>query len=247
MKDSADTVKNISMELGGHAPYIVFADADIDSAIQGVLGSKFSNSGQTCISTNRIFVEKSISKEFSRSLVNEVNKLTVGNGLDEEINVGPLIDKDSMAKIMNQIDDAKQKDGKITCGGNKIDNDNGGYFIEPTVIENTNDQMLIAHEETFGPVAAIFTFETEEEVIKRANHDNYGLAGYCYTKDLGRSIKMMNELEYGILGINDSAPTVIQAPFGGIKESGIGNEGGKYGIEEYLIEKFVSVNSHSSD
>lgn len=245
MKDSADTVKNISMELGGHAPYIVFADADIDLAIQGVLGSKFTNSGQTCISTNRIFVEKSIAEDFSQKLAKEVKKLKVGNGLNEETNVGPLIDQASMSKIMNQIDDAKQKEGKIICGGIKKEDNNGGYFIEPTVIENANDQMLIAHEETFGPIAPIFTFETEEELIKRANHDNYGLAGYCYTKDLSRSIKMMNELEYGILGINDAAPTVIQAPFGGVKESGIGNEGGKYGIEEYLVEKFVSVNGNA--
>ena len=241
MKASADTVKNVSMELGGHAPYIIFADADIDSAIKGVIGSKFTNSGQTCISTNRIFVEESIAKEFSQKLAQKVERLTVGDGLNEETDVGPLIDEDSMLKILNQIDDAKQKEGKVICGGNKQSKPNEGYFLEPTVIENANDQMLIAQEETFGPVAPIFTFKTEEELIERANHDNYGLAGYCYTKDLSRGLRMMNELEYGILGINDASPTVIQAPFGGVKESGIGSEGGKYGIEEYLIEKFVSV------
>jgi len=241
MRDSAETVKNVSMELGGHAPYIIFADADIDSAVEGVLGSKFSNSGQTCISTNRIFVEESATKEFSQKLTQKVKQLTVGDGLNEETNVGPLIDQNSMSKILNQIEDAEQKEGKIVSGGKKTEEDSGGYFLEPTIIENANDQMLIAQEETFGPVAPIFTFKTEEELVERANHDHYGLAGYCYTSDLSRGLRMMNQLEYGILGINDSSPTVIQAPFGGVKESGIGSEGGKYGIEEYLIEKFVSI------
>lgn len=241
MKDSAETVKNVSMELGGHAPYIIFADADIDSAVKGVMGSKFTNSGQTCISTNRIFVEESVAKEFSQKLTHEVRQLKVGNGLNDETNIGPLIDQNSMTKILNQIDDAKQKEGKVVYGGNKKEEQCGGYFLEPTIIENANDQMLIAQEETFGPVAPIFTFKAEEELVERANHDNYGLAGYCYTKNLSRGLRMMNELEYGILGINDSSPTVIQAPFGGVKESGIGSEGGKYGIEEYLIEKFISV------
>lgn len=243
LRDSADTVKDVSMELGGHAPFIVFADADIRLAVEGVLTSKFTNSGQTCVSTNRIYVEKSIAEEFANTLTDEVKKLKVGDGLREEINVGPLINKKSMEKVRNQIDDAKNKNAKILCGGNIYDNDNDGHFMQPTVIQNATDDMLIAKEETFGPVVPIFAFENEEELIERANHKHYGLAGYCYTNGLSRGLRIMEELEYGIVGINDPAPFVIQAPFGGVKESGIGNEGGKYGLEGYLIDKFVSIDA----
>ncbi|WP_156985997.1 NAD-dependent succinate-semialdehyde dehydrogenase [Bacillus sp. A134] len=242
LRDSAETVKASSMELGGHAPFIVFADSDIDGAIDGVLMTKFTNSGQTCVSTNRIYVEKSIAEEFTSKLVQKVEKLKIGNGLDEDVNVGPVIDSNSFEKIMNQIADAKAKNGEVICGGRQYDNKTGGYFIEPTIISNANEDMLIAYEETFGPVVPIFTFKGEEEIIEKANHTHYGLAGYCYTKDLGRAFRMMEELEYGMVGINDPAPFAIHTPFGGVKESGLGQEGGKYGLEAYLITKYISFN-----
>ncbi|WP_040979732.1 NAD-dependent succinate-semialdehyde dehydrogenase [Oceanobacillus jeddahense] len=244
LKNSAETVKASSMELGGHAPFIVFADSDINVATDGVLMTKFTNSGQTCVSTNRIYVEKSIAEEFTSKLVQKVEELKIGNGLDEDVNVGPIIDSNSFEKIMNQITDAKAKNGEIICGGRQYDNKSDGYFIEPTIIVNANDDMLIAHEETFGPVVPIFTFENEEEIIEKANHTHYGLAGYCYTKDLGRAFKMMEELEYGMVGINDPAPFAIHTPFGGVKESGLGQEGGKYGLDAYLITKYVSFNTN---
>ncbi|WP_077600963.1 NAD-dependent succinate-semialdehyde dehydrogenase [Oceanobacillus sojae] len=242
LRDSAETVKASSMELGGHAPFIVFADSDIDVAIDGVLTTKFTNSGQTCVSTNRIYVEKSIAEEFTSKLVQKVEKLKIGNGLDEDVNVGPVIDSNSFEKIMNQIADAKAKNGEVICGGRQYDNGTSGYFIEPTIISNANEDMLIAYEETFGPVVPIFTFEGEEEIIEKANHTHYGLAGYCYTKDLSRAFRMMEELEYGMVGINDPAPFAIHTPFGGVKESGLGQEGGKYGLEAYLITKYISFN-----
>ncbi|MEK4302060.1 NAD-dependent succinate-semialdehyde dehydrogenase [Oceanobacillus sp. FSL W8-0428] len=242
LRDSAETVKASSMELGGHAPFIVFADSDIDVAIDGVLMTKFTNSGQTCVSTNRIYVEKSIAEEFTSKLVQKVEKLKIGNGLDEDVNVGPVIDSNSFKKIMNQIADAKAKNGEVICGGRQYDNKTSGYFIEPTIISNANEDMSIAYEETFGPVVPIFTFEGEEEIIEKANHTHYGLAGYCYTKDLGRAFRMMEELEYGMVGINDPAPFAIHTPFGGVKESGLGQEGGKYGLEAYLITKYISFN-----
>ncbi|HLR68727.1 MAG TPA: NAD-dependent succinate-semialdehyde dehydrogenase [Virgibacillus sp.] len=245
LRDSASTVKKASMELGGHAPLIVFEDADIDEAVQGVMQSKFKNSGQTCISTNRVYVAESIADEFGEKLAEKTSKLQVGNGLQDGINVGPLINENALKKVKEQVEDARNNNGKVLCGGKEADlnQDVNGHFYEPTVIQYANDQMRIATEETFGPVAPIFTFKDEDEVIKRANHDSYGLAAYCFTQDLGRGLRMMQELDYGIVGINDSLPIVIQAPFGGVKESGMGKEGGKYGLEEYLEEKYVSLST----
>ena len=242
IRDSADTVKKTSMELGGHAPYVVFEDADIDAAVNGVLISKFVNSGQTCISTNRIYVAESIANEFSEKLAAKVSTLVVGNGLEEGVNVGPLINQAALEKVKHQVEDAVKHGGKVLSGGNVFTLENGsGYFFEPTVIQYASDDMQITTEETFGPVAPIYTFKTEEEVVERANHAEYGLAAYCYTKDLGRGLRMMRALEFGIVGINDPAPAVVQAPFGGVKESGMGKEGGKYGLEDYLEEKYVSI------
>ncbi|MFD2131603.1 NAD-dependent succinate-semialdehyde dehydrogenase [Pseudogracilibacillus auburnensis] len=242
MRDAADTVKKVSMELGGHAPFIIFEDADLEEAVTGVLMTKFKNAGQTCISTNRVYVAESIAEEFGALLATKTAELTIGNGMDDGVDVGPLINAGALEKVAAQVEDATENGGKIIAGG-KVHSFSGGdgYFYEPTVIQYANEEMQIATEETFGPVAPIFTFQTEEEVIEKANHQEYGLAAYCYTKDLGRGLRMMRELEYGIVGINDLAPIVIQAPFGGIKESGIGKEGGKYGLEEYLEEKFVSI------
>ncbi|MCC3356809.1 NAD-dependent succinate-semialdehyde dehydrogenase [Bacillus sp. REN16] len=243
LRDSSDTVKAVSMELGGHAPFIVFDDSDIDFAVEGVLNTKFTNSGQTCVSTNRIYVQKNIAEKFSATLANKVSELKIGNGLDESVDVGPIIDQKSFEKIMDQIKDAKEKNAKILCGGEPYDYKTEGKFIQPTVIADATEDMLIATEETFGPVVPIFTFETEEEIIEKANHKYYGLAGYCFTSDLGRAFRLSEELEYGMVGVNDSAPFAIHAPFGGIKESGLGQEGGKYGLEGYLITKYISFNT----
>ncbi|VEF46324.1 succinate-semialdehyde dehydrogenase [NADP+] [Bacillus freudenreichii] len=242
VRDSADTMKKVSMELGGHAPYIVFEDADIDLAVEGVMLSKFKNSGQTCISTNRVYAHKSIAEEFAEKLAKRTAELKIGDGLEEGTDVGPLINKKSLDKMKEQVEDAVKNNAKVVTGGNVYDYEDGdGYFFEPTVILNATDDMVIASEETFGPIAPVFTFESEEEIVEKANNTLYGLAAYCYTKNLGRGLRMMKELEFGIIGINDPAPIVIQAPFGGIKESGMGKEGGKFGLEEYLEEKFVSI------
>ncbi len=242
IEQSASTVKKVSMELGGHAPLIVFDDADIDKAVRGVLMSKFKNTGQTCISTNRVYVHEAIAEEFAEKLAAKVGGLRIGNGLVEGTEVGPLIDQGALETVSAQVADAVKHDGQVICGGNvHTANDIDGYFYEPTVISGATEQMQIATEETFGPVAPIFTFASEAEIVERANHKEYALAAYCFTNDLGRGLRMMRELEYGIVGINDPTPVVIQAPFGGMKESGMGKEGGKYGIEEYLNEKYVSI------
>lgn len=244
-RDSAATMKKVSMELGGHAPYIVFADADLDVAINGILLSKFKNAGQTCISTNRIYVAESIAEQFGKKLAEKVSELKIGNGLEEGVEIGPLIDQQAMKKVNEQIVDAVDKGGKVIHGGKEYEPKRGdGYFYEPTIVQHATEDMKIASEETFGPVAPIFSFRTEEEVIEKANHESYGLAAYCFTNDLGRGLRMIRELEFGIVGLNDPTPIVIQAPFGGVKESGIGNEGGKYGLDEYLEEKFVSIRTN---
>lgn len=244
LRDSADTVKKASMELGGHAPFVIFEDADLDVAVQAVMLSKFKNNGQTCISTNRVYVAEAIAEEFGEKLAAETAKLKVGNGLDEDTDIGPLINQDAVEKIKSQVEDAVELQAKVLCGGKPYQREElTGYFYEPTVIQYANVDMKIATEETFGPVAPIFTFKDEEEVIARANGSAYGLAAYCYTRDLGRGLRMMRELDFGIVGINDSLPIVVQAPFGGVKESGMGKEGGKYGLNEYLEEKFVSIST----
>ncbi|GAK09219.1 NAD-dependent succinate-semialdehyde dehydrogenase [Geomicrobium sp. JCM 19038] len=242
MRDSAATMKRMSMELGGHAPFIIFEDADLEAAANGVLMSKFRNAGQTCISTNRVYVQQSVASEFGDLLARKVSELTVGDGTKEGVDVGPLINDGAVQKVNEHVQDACSKGGKVLSGGSIIESD--GNFFEPTVIQGATDTMRIATEETFGPVAPIFSFETTEEVIERANNSRYGLAGYCFTNDLSRAYEVMNELEYGIVGINDPTPITVQAPFGGIKESGTGKEGGKYGLDDYLIEKFVSIKTN---
>lgn len=244
LRDSAATVKKASMELGGHAPFVIFEDADLEEAVRGVIQSKFKNTGQTCISTNRIYVSERIAEQFGEMLAEQTAQLKVGNGMKADVDVGPLINEDALKKVKAQVEDAVENNAKVLCGGNVYkENDLKGYFYEPTVIQYANENMKIATEETFGPVAPIFTFKEEEEVVERANGSSYGLAAYCFTKDLGRGLRMMKELDFGIVGINDSLPIVVQAPFGGVKESGMGKEGGKYGLEEYLEEKFVSIST----
>jgi succinate-semialdehyde dehydrogenase / glutarate-semialdehyde dehydrogenase len=242
MREASRTVKKVSMELGGHAPFIVFNDADLEAASEAAVASKFRNAGQTCVCTNRIYVQNDVAEEFSKLFVEKVKRLKIGNGMDKGTDIGPLINEDSLSKVIEHVEDAIQKGGLIVCGGERENINGKGVYYQPTVIQNANESMKIAYEETFGPVVPIFTFKTEEEAIERANHQDYGLASYCYTTDLNRAFRIMNSLEYGIIGINDSMPTTAQAPFGGMKESGVGREGGKYGIKEYLEEKFISLN-----
>jgi len=241
MRGSADTVKKVSLELGGHAPFIVFADADLDLAVQGVMQSKFRNTGQTCICANRVFVEAPILEKFTNLLTEETKKLVIGNGLDPQSTVGPLINEEAYHKVMSHIEDAVSRGGVIECGGKRVEELDGGYFVHPTIISNVNDEMKIMNEETFGPVAPIVQFDDIDEVIERANNTPYGLAAYAFTNNLKTAITLYEKLEYGIVGINDALPTTVQAPFGGIKESGIGKEGGHHGMEDFLVSKFVSI------
>jgi len=240
MRGAADTVKKVSLELGGHAPFIVMDDADIKQAVEAVIASKFRNAGQTCICTNRVYVQESIYESFIEKMKEAVQKLKVGNGLQEEVHIGPLIDEQALEKVKEHLKDAEEKGGKVMYGARAVEEESG-YFIEPAIISYANDDMLCMNEETFGPVAPVTTFKTMEEAINRANNTPYGLAAYVFTKDLTKALQISEQLEYGIVGLNDGLPSVAQAPFGGFKESGIGREGGHYGIEEYLEIKYVSI------
>ena len=239
LKQCADTVKRVSMELGGHAPFIVFDDADIDAAVQGAIVCKFRNCGQTCVCTNRIYVQSKVHDEFARKLSDAVAKLTVGPGTGQGVIIGPLIDKAAVAKVEEHVGDATAKGAKVLIGGKA--HQLGGQFFEPTVLANCNHAMLIAREETFGPVAPLFKFDTEAEVIAMANDSDVGLAGYFYSRDLGRAFRVAEALEVGLVGVNDGVIATEVAPFGGVKESGMGREGSKYGVEEYLEVKYVSL------
>ncbi|OBA06299.1 succinate-semialdehyde dehydrogenase (NADP(+)) [Bacillus subtilis] len=242
MKNSADTVKHISMELGGHAPLIVDEDVNIDLAVEQAMMSKYRNAGQTCVCANRLIVHESIKDEFAAKLSEQVSKLKVGNGLEEGVNVGPIINKRGFEKIVSQIDDAVEKGAKVLAGGTYDRNDDKGcYFVNPTVLADVDTSMNIMHEETFGPVAPIVTFSEIDEAIQLANDTPYGLAAYFFTENYRRGIYISENLEYGIIGWNDGGPSAVQAPFGGMKESGIGREGGSEGIEPYLETKYMSI------
>ncbi|KAB7706986.1 succinate-semialdehyde dehydrogenase [Bacillus aerolatus] len=240
MRGAADTVKKISLELGGHAPFIVTANADVKKAAVNLIASKYRNAGQTCVCANRVYVHESIEAEFAEAFKQEVAKLQMGNGLDEGIDIGPLIDEQAVAKVIAQIEDAKQKGAKVLAGGKEAEGEKG-FFIEPTVITNVTDDMLCMNEETFGPLAPIATFKTTEEVIERANNSPYGLAAYVFSENITEAIDIAEGLEYGIIGLNDGLPSVAQAPFGGYKESGLGREGSHFGIDEYLEIKYISL------
>lgn len=239
MQASAGTMKKVSMELGGNAPFIVFDDADIDLAIEGAMVSKYRNTGQTCVCTNRFFIQSGIYDAFCEKFVAAVEKMTVGDGLKGETQQGPMIDMATLEKVESHVQDAVSKGGKLLTGGKR--HALGGTFFEPTVIRDADESMKVAREETFGPLSPLFSFETEEEVIQRANDTEFGLAAYIYTRDLARTWRVGEGLEYGMVGINTGLMSNAVAPFGGVKESGIGREGSKYGIEDYLDIKYLCM------
>ena len=227
------------MELGGHAPFVVFEDANIDEAVTGAMQSKFRNSGQTCICANRIFVHEKVYDEFLDKFTQEVNKIKVGNGLEEGILSGPLIDQPSLMKVLDQVKDAVNQGAKVAVGGDI--HPLGGNFFQPTVLSNVTTKAKITYEETFGPVAPLYKFSTDEEVIKLANDTPYGLASYFYSRDIGRIWRVAEALEYGMVGVNTGLTTKAEIPFGGIKESGLGREGSRYGLDDYLNIKYISM------
>ncbi|MGD0714057.1 MAG: NAD-dependent succinate-semialdehyde dehydrogenase [Gaiellaceae bacterium] len=237
MAQCAKQIKKVSLELGGNAPFIVFDDADLDEAVAGALICKFRNSGQTCISANRIFVQDGIYDEFVSRLVDEASKLKVGNGLEPDTKVGPLIEQSAVDKVQRHIGDAIERGGELLLGGESV----GGLFWQPTVITNVAAGAAMSCEETFGPVAGIARFTTEEQAVRDANNTPYGLATYYYTRDMARIWRLSEALEYGIHGINTGLISSEVVPFGGLKESGIGREGSKYGIEEWLEIKYLCM------
>jgi succinate-semialdehyde dehydrogenase/glutarate-semialdehyde dehydrogenase len=239
MAQSAQTVKKASMELGGNAPFIVFDDADLDAAADGAIASKYRNAGQTCVCANRLLVQDKVYDAFAKKLAERVAKLKVGNGMEAGVTTGPLIDAAAVAKVEEHIEDAVKKGAKIVSGGKR--HSLGGLFFEPTILANVTPEMKVAREETFGPVAPLFRFKDEAEAIRMANDTEFGLAAYFYARDMGRIWRVSEGLEYGIVGMNTGLISTEVAPFGGMKESGIGREGSKYGIEEFLEIKYVCM------
>ena len=239
MRDCAATVKKISLELGGHAPFIVFADADVAAAVRGAMASKYRNSGQTCVCANRFIVHEAVFEQFAAGLVAAVRQLRIGCGFEEGVHQGPLIDVGAVRKVEAHIADALARGARLACGGRRVEGP--GHFFEPTVLLDVRPEMRIAREETFGPVAPLFRFREDHEAVRLANDTPYGLAAYFYSRDIGRVWRTAESLEYGMVGINTGRMSSEAAPFGGIKESGIGREGSRYGIEEYLELKYLCL------
>lgn len=240
MRACAGTMKKVSLELGGHAPFIVFDDADLDDAVEGAIASKYRNSGQTCVCANRLLVQRGVYQEFSDKLVQAVkSQLKVGNGFDDGVNQGPLIDLNAVVKVEEQIEDAVSKGARLACGGKR--SSEHGFFFEPTILLDVTSEMVISREETFGPVAPLYVFDTEEEAVAMANDTPYGLASYFFSNSVSRVWRVAEALEYGMVGINTGIMSAESAPFGGMKESGVGREGSKYGIEEYLEIKYLCL------
>ncbi len=239
MRQSADTIKKLSLELGGNAPFIVFDDADLDAAVEGAMISKYRNTGQTCVCANRIYVQKGVLEAFTTKLVAKVNALKVGPGTEAGVTQGPLIDAKAVAKIEEHIADATAKGGKVLTGGKR--HALGGLFFEPTVVAGATSDMLFAKEETFGPLAPVFAFDTEEEVLALANDSEFGLAAYFYSRDIGRVMRVAERLESGMVGVNTGLISTAEAPFGGVKQSGLGREGSKYGLDEFQEIKYICL------
>jgi len=235
----ADTMKKVSMELGGNAPFIVFDDADIDAAVTGAMASKYRNAGQTCVCVNRMIVQDDVYDVFVEKLAIAVEKLKVGDGMEQGTTQGPLINEAAVCKVEQHIQDAVSKGARIVCGGKR--HDKGGTFFQPTIVADVTPDMVVAREETFGPLAPIFRFSTEEEAIRLANDTEVGLAGYFYSRDIGRIWRVGEALEYGMVGINEGIISTEVAPFGGIKESGLGREGSKYGIDDFVEIKYLCM------
>jgi len=237
LRQAADQVLKCSMELGGNAPFIVFDDADLDAAVEGAMASKFRNNGQTCVCANRIYVQAGVYDEFARRLAAAVDRLRVGDGLEEGVTTGPLINRDAVEKVREHIQDAVEGGATVVTGGKPRE----GLFFEPTVVTGITDGMKVANEETFGPLAPLFRFETEEEAVERANATIFGLAAYFYARDIGRITRVQEALEYGIVGVNTGIISTEVAPFGGVKQSGLGREGSRHGIEDYLEMKYICL------
>ncbi|MBF0235946.1 MAG: aldehyde dehydrogenase family protein, partial [Desulfamplus sp.] len=232
-------MKRVSMELGGNAPFIVFDDADLDAAVEGAVVSKYRNTGQTCVCTNRFLVQSGIYDAFCQKLADAVQKMKVGNGLEGETQQGPMIDMAALEKVEEHVADALAKGGRLVTGGKR--HALGGSFYEPTVIADATEEMLISTEETFGPLAPVLKFETEDEAIHKANKTEFGLAAYFYTRDMARTWRVGEKLESGMVGINTGLISNPVAPFGGVKESGNGREGSKYGVDDYLEIKYLCM------
>ena len=239
MRQSADTIKKLSLELGGNAPFIVFDDADLDAAVQGAIASKFRNAGQTCVCANRIYVQAGVYDAFAEKLAEAVRRLKVGNGMDEGVEQGPLIDEAAVKKVQEHLQDAVDKGARILTGGKP--HALGGTFFEPTVLTGATPQMQLSREETFGPVAPLFRFESDEEAIRLANDTEFGLASYFYSQGLQHVWRVAESLEYGIVGINTGLISNEVGPFGGVKQSGLGREGSRYGIDDYLVIKYLCL------
>ncbi len=239
LRQAADQVKKVSMELGGNAPFLVFDDADLDAAVEGAMIAKFRNMGQTCVCTNRFYVQAGIHDAFVAKLKDAIAAMKVGDGTEDGVVQGPLIDERAVEKVEGMIADAKAKGGEVVLGGNR--HALGQTFFEPTLITGATSEMSFSTDEIFGPLAAIYKFEDEEDAVAAANATDYGLAAYAYTKDLARAFRMNEGLEYGMVGINSGLITTVEAPFGGVKESGMGKEGGSQGLDDYMITKYTCV------
>ncbi len=239
MEQTAPTIKKVSMELGGNAPFIVFDDADLDAAVEGAIASKYRNAGQTCVCANRLYVHESVYDDFARKLVQAVGTLKVGDGLEDGVTVGPLIDEPAVRKVQEHIDDALEQGAEVLAGGRV--HALGGTFFEPTVLANMTPAMRVAREETFGPVAPLFRFSSDEEVVAMANDTEFGLAAYFYSRDIGRVWRVAEGLEYGMVGINTGILSNEAAPFGGVKQSGLGREGSHFGLDDYMVVKYLCM------
>jgi succinate-semialdehyde dehydrogenase/glutarate-semialdehyde dehydrogenase len=239
LRQCADTVKKLSLELGGNAPFIVFDDADLDAAVEGALASKYRNAGQTCVCANRLYVQDGVYDAFAKKLAARVAQFKVGAGTEEGVTIGPLIEPAAIAKVEEHVADALAKGAKLALGGKR--HARGGLFFEPTILTDVTPQMRVAREETFGPVAPLFRFRTDDEAIAMANDTEFGLAAYFYSRDIGRIFRAAEGIESGMIGVNTGLISTAEAPFGGVKQSGLGREGSKYGIDEYLEVKYLCL------